>query len=247
MIFLVIGRREQGKTTLAYHMAAKSPQRVIFDPRGDIFRGERVTNSGDLAEAMAEMWANPAITDICYTPAGDSKAGFVLFSREIQQWVVRDKFRPLAVLVDELAFAELNNDHFRWVARCCSRNHLDVFITCHRPTDVDVDTRSIADHWLLFPCRQEHDLDVIRKRCNADVCEEVQALKPRQFVHWDDTKPDETDRWKIVRDHAQWFEDLRPPALGGPQVELPPPRRGHADFTGETPKKPLAPQGTLDL
>ncbi len=247
MIFLVIGRREQGKTTLAYHMAAKSPQRVIFDPRGDIHRGERVTSSHALREAMDEMWTHPEIADLAYTPSGDSKAGFVLFSRELQTWVARDKFRPLAVLVDELAFADLNNESFRWVARCCSRTHFDVFITCHRPTDVDVDTRSIADHWLLFPCRQEHDLDVIRKRCNADVCEEVQALKPREFVHWDDTKPDEKDRWKIVRNHAQWNVDLSPQHPGPPPPAMP---RHHAEFEGEsgdTREKALAPQMKLGL
>ncbi len=33
MIFLSIGRREQGKTTLAYYFAKKRPTRIIFDPR----------------------------------------------------------------------------------------------------------------------------------------------------------------------------------------------------------------------
>jgi hypothetical protein len=204
MIYLIIGRREQGKTTLALHMARKMPSRVIFDPRNTIRHGVKVRSS-DEYKAGIEALKSGEISELVYTPRGNSQAGFEVFATGITGWVEEYYERPLAVLVDEIAFADLDSESFQWIARCCSREHLHILLTCHRPNDVDTSVRAISDHWLLFPCRQEHDLEVIRKRCNMDVAEEVQRLEPRQFVHWDDTKGE----YQIVRRAAAWHVPLR--------------------------------------
>ena len=54
MIFLSIGRREQGKTTLAYYFASRRPTRVIFDPRKQ-FSGVAAPDADNLFEALDEL------------------------------------------------------------------------------------------------------------------------------------------------------------------------------------------------
>lgn len=239
MIFLVIGRREQGKTTLTYHMALKMPQRVIFDPRGVLRRGTVSRTVDEFRAGMAALELHE-IDELSYTPRGDSKAGFVVFSQAIAEWVEQHPRRALAVVVDEIAFADVTCEAFQWVARCCQREHLHIFVTCHRPSDIDTSLRAISDHWLIFPCRQEHDLEVIRKRCNVDVMDEVQRLERRHFVHWDDS----AGTYTIVRRPEAWHVQLN---TGAGDVELPPPVTG--DLGGESPalKKPLARTGLLPI
>lgn len=259
MIYLVVGRREQGKTTLAYHMASRLPERVIFDPRGNIRHGLRVDTASEYLSAIkrmrlrvrdelppsnplvmdAEIRYAPPVTEVVYTPRGDSQAGFEVFACGVQEWVREDFDRPLAVLIDEIAFADLSCEPFKWVARCCARERVQIILTCHRPSDIDTSTRAISDHWLLFPCRQEHDLEVIRRRCSERVATEVQQLERRQFVHWDDT----AGHYKVVRNAASWHVELSP----HPEAPRPPGASITGALGGEDSKNTVEVQPGLDL
>jgi hypothetical protein len=224
MVYLVIGRREQGKTTLAYWMASRSPRRLIFDPRGMVGR-ERYTNTSAL-EGACDRLAAGEIAEVVYTPFGDVHAGFAAFAGEVQRWVLHTPGMPLAVVVDEVSFVHPERvPAFMWAVRCCRRDTIDFLVTAHRPSDIDTDIRAVTDPWCLFAIRQEHDLGVIRERCTADVLRRVQALEPRQFIQWDDAKGEA----RMFADPAVWFIELSPPhapAPGsatlqrlGPQVE----------------------------
>lgn len=225
MVYLVIGRREQGKTTLAYWMASRSPRRLIFDPRG-MMGGRRYTNSAALETACDELAAGTLLTEnghptgeVVFTPFGDVHAGFAAFAGEVQRWVLHTPDVPLAVLVDEVSFVHPERvSAFMWAVRCCRRDTVDFLVTAHRPADVDTDIRAVTDHWCLFAIRQEHDLAVIKERCTADVLRRVQALEPRQFIQWDDAKGEA----RIFADPSVWFIELGPPrprTVAGPQAE----------------------------
>src|SRR5688572_9700551 len=105
MIYLSIGRREMGKTTLATWMALRAPQQLIFDPRGLIRPpGATVVTTGrDLETAVDDLLDNHT-NCVVYTPTGKIQTAFDLFAREVKQWVTTNPHRPLAVVVDELGF-----------------------------------------------------------------------------------------------------------------------------------------------
>jgi len=235
MIHLVIGRRKRGKTTLAYYMVRKSPARAIFDPRGMVPAQDappwgvetetgrapehafRVRNMAAL-EVGFDMLAQGEIRELVYTPSDDSLAHpFQVFCNELKGWVDRGATaaKPLSVLIDELGFLESSqrdNPALRRVFRSCEPEIFHVFITCHRPVDVPVNTRSIADFWEVFHCVQEHDLDVIRERCGESAARKVSQLTARSFVLFDDAEgkvteyPDRPD----ASGHNPWFVELRP-------------------------------------
>jgi len=215
MVYLIIGRREQGKTTLAYRMASKLPRRLIFDPRGMI-GGKRVMTGSDL-QAACDRLADGEIQEVIHTPFGDAQAGFVQFASEAQRWVLEYPDQPLAILVDELAFVDTKVVAFQWAMRCCKRDTIHILMTAHRPADVQTYIRALVDHWCLFAMRQEHDLDVIKERCSVDVYTAVQALEPRCFVQWDDAHSTS----KLYTDPASWYIELQPErpgsGLSGPQ------------------------------
>lgn len=213
MIYLVLGRRQLGKTTLAYSMARKCPRRLIFDPRGQIHSdGLRVSDRALLAGAMDDM-ADPKdpIKEILVTPDQDVQGMFDACAREVKAWA--DDFahaprsaRRLMFLIDEARLVKLlDSAAFEYVMRAAPPDLIQVAITAHRPADIPTDVRAISDHWLLFRCTQEHDLKVIRERCTESVCNQVAQLAPHQFIHWDDA----TAKAFAHREPGAWFVPLR--------------------------------------
>lgn len=204
MINLDIGRREQGKTTLAYWaLTNRGAPRLIFDPRNMIARGSRVRSAESLAVAYGELLDGER-SEITFNPPGDVQYGFALFSWYVRQWVETFPRRRLGVLVDEAAFVNTDVESFQWVLRCSSRERVHLWMTAHRPSDISTRVRAIADYWFLFAARQEHDIKVIGERCGSQVAGQVHQLASRQFVKWDDAR----GRHDVYLNPAQWYTPL---------------------------------------
>lgn len=219
MIRLIIGRRQRGKTTLGYYMAAKCPQLVIFDPRGMI-RSQAdagiATTTTTFRQGFEQLQTND-LRELIYTPADDDfHKAFSYFCRCVKAWIIAEPSRPLAVMIDELSFVNTGDSAFSWILRCSDPAVVHVFVTCHRPKDVSTDMRAIADQWFLFQCRQEHDLDVIEERCSPETARAVQKLEGREFVMWDDDKATLT----LFKNSGPWKVDLRRQAAELSPVDL---------------------------
>lgn len=219
MIVLCIGRRERGKTTLAYYQAGKVSRRFIFDPRGMIQRpgSVRVKRAQELREVAFPALVDGEVSEVVYQPQEDDiQAAFATFSRLAKRWITEHPEQPLAVMVDEISFVNLNEPSFQWVLKCCASDRVHIFLTCHRPADVPVNVRSIADRWCLFQCRQEHDMSVIEERCSADVANAVRRVEGHEFVLWDDAKAET----RIFRDSAPWHVKLKETKAAGVAVSM---------------------------
>jgi len=201
-----------GKTTLAYRMASKIDRRLIFDPRGMIRANPDAIvcdERGEMRRAVREVQAGD-YAEMIFTPSGDLDEGFNAFASECRRWIATTPQLEVAVIIDEAAFIDQRSTHFQWVARCSPVETFHILMTCHRPMDIDTSVRAIADHWLIFQCRQEHDLKVIRERCSPEVADAVQRLSPRHFVHWDDGRAVMTvNRFGGTGGPNDWFVPLR--------------------------------------
>lgn len=214
MIYLVIGRREQGKTTLAYWMAERQPQRLIFDPRNMIAKGTRCHDPAAFREACDRFLDNELAT-VVYSPRGNLQAGFEVYANEVQRYIEQEPDRPCAFLIDEANkdFIDTDVDSFQWSIRCCAREVHHLYMTAHRPVDFSTKVRALADHWCLFAIRQEDDLAKVRERCSPQVVQLVQQLEQRQFIWWDDAK----GTFEARLDPSTWKVEIGRPRY----VELP--------------------------
>jgi hypothetical protein len=212
MFHFGIGRRGMGKTTLCYRMTMKIERRLIFDPRGMIRANPDaviVTTRDEMKRAVREVQGGE-YAEMIFTPSGDLDEGFDAFAYELRRWIVRTPELPVAVLIDEASFIDQRSKHFQWVVRCSPVETFHILMTCHRPLDLDTTVRAIADHWLIFQCRQEHDLKVIRERCSPEVADAVTRLAPRHFVHWNDGRAVMTvNRFGGTGGPNDWFVPLR--------------------------------------
>jgi hypothetical protein len=204
MIALCIGRREQGKTTLAYWLACFGCPRVIFDPRGMFGTSENVlTDSGQLGELLDDGEKEIIIQPAFYIPEH-----FENTCNELMGWVRENSDVPFAFLVDESYDAKTPEKMpvaLDWLMRKTKREKTRIIFTAHRPGDISTDIRALSDHWFIFQTTQEHDLKVIRERCGSDVAEAVRHLSARTFIHWDDGKA----KWEVWSDSRMWFVQIQ--------------------------------------
>lgn len=203
MITLVFGRREQGKTTLAYHLALQKETRVIVDPRGQ-FR----TTSDILPDEVGLYELLDEREEVIIQPRGNPKEVFARVSSVVEDWLRDNPGAQFVFLLDEARIFDTPSvipDDFEYLLRMAPRNEVDVILTAHRPSDVSVDIRAIADFWLLFQMTQEHDLKVISERCGEKVAEIAATLPEHSVIVWNDAK----GTFRVSHDSEKWKHDIK--------------------------------------
>jgi hypothetical protein len=184
VISLVLGRREQGKSTLAYHLALKSDTRVIFDPRSQFHTSsDIISDDFDLLNLLDTRY------EIIVQPEHSVPEVFERCAWSVNEWIKENPDEQLCFLLDEARFIETVKKippSLDAILRMAPRKTTHTIFTAHRPSDISVDIRAIADFWFLFHTTQEHDLKAIAERCGNDVADEVSTLKPFEIIVWDD-------------------------------------------------------------
>lgn len=211
MIYLITGRRELGKTTLAMYLAHAKRPRCYVDPRQQF-------DQLDL-EPVDQLDAFPVLDDldngqdVWIVP--DDMDRDVADLAGLVQPIIRNR-EQLTILFDEAGLypdgLKAWDRHFR----TCSRQDTTIILTAHRPQDVSTRIRAIVDTWCIFRTTQAHDLEAIRDRCGQRVRDLVEGLDPYQFVAWDDAKGE----WRIHRDGRIW-KTPKPDVLSGELDRVP--------------------------
>lgn len=206
MIRLMLGRRMQGKTTLAYFVGRQSPRRMIFDPRGMI-RSDASTVVGTQAElaTAGEELLDGRITELVVTPASHVEDRFAQFCRIAAAYLRAHPYESFAILIDEVRFIDVRNEDLDWIMRTSDVDRAQIIFTGHRPKDIPPDIRAIADTWCLFQFTLRRDLDVIEEQTSPAVARSVQGLKPRCFVEWND----QIGAARAFSDPSRWYVRLR--------------------------------------
>lgn len=223
MIYIDLGRRELGKTTLAVWMALRCPFRIFIDPRNMIAidGAVRVTTPAELVDAELRM-IDGEVRTIVVMPRRDIPQMFEAVCRFVFAWSedFPDAAHAIALVIDEARI--INNarrpgdtsaarvletsDAFDDVLRMTPRELTHVIMTAHRPQDIPTDIRAITDQWLLFRSTQEHDLKQLRDVCGDRLADKLTRLDPYQFICYRSDRGSYTEH----RDPKVWFVPLRP-------------------------------------
>jgi len=206
VIYLCIGRRELGKTTLAYRMLRELMRRFVLDARHMIHQhGAHVETTEDANESEESMFAvmGGELEESIYQPSRSPKRSFTEWCAVLRTIVLDYPDREIGVLVDEASFYDLDDESFQWIAKCAPRSKVHIFITAHQPKDIPTSIRSIADHWFIFYTTQQTDLDRIEEK-SPDAADLVRTLQGRDYVHWDDARA----RLSVNRYPSNWFIPL---------------------------------------
>jgi len=176
MIHAPVGRRTVGKTTLADFLCSTCDYQARFSPRITLpQRGIPLRDMWKGGSANAERAIMEALnTQQCITlvPDEDVDGQFSRFIQTIRRWYQEHEAeciaqkKQLGVLIDEARFPAVSqSSDLDWLFRCTPRDLVHVYLTVHRPKDLDPDIRAVVDHWYVFHVTQPRDLDVISEEC----------------------------------------------------------------------------------
>lgn len=207
MLYLVIGRRELGKTTLAMRMANTLPRRAILDPRNMIHPpgADRIHDANDAFEAVADMLDGYTRDVVLWPHDDDDEQTFDTWARALKSAALEFPRATWAVVIDEASFYRLDSKPFQWLVKCTPRDKVHIIITAHRPQDIPTRLQAIADEWCIFASTQEHDLRQIRDR-SPELAARVERLQGREFAHWNDALKE----MKVNANPQSWRYDLAP-------------------------------------
>lgn len=203
VVTVIIGFTGQGKSTLASHIARKSPTRVIFDPRSQFDSSPlRVTDAASLYELLDDE------PEIVIQPgrAQELEAAFDSTCSELANWIEDNPREVVCLVVDEGRLVGLDSKstslNFDWIVRSAREGSpIDVIITCHRPVDVSTNVRAISNRLVFFRVMLPNDLATIEDQCGPDVAEQVRILGEREFITWNNSR----QQWRKITDTSSWF------------------------------------------
>jgi len=203
---LIMGRRFQGKTTLALHLAHKHGGGIaIFDPRRMIRAWpESSTSNFRRFREMIESADHPLVV---YQPVVDTEAEFSEFGEYL--WTRTG----LVIFVDEAALIQKAGKPNLILDRYVRTADQDVWLiqTLHRPSDAAVTCRALASDWYIFRTHQENDLEAIVDRCGQEVADLARNLPQHHLIHWND----ETATFELWQKPMEWYTDFSRPLREG--------------------------------
>jgi len=201
MLTVIIGRRRQGKSTLALALAKSSRRSVIvFDPNDQYGHLKQIDDIGTWMET-----------------SGPGSIGRLLATNPVWDWeyLVEEldagvwKWSEYTLVIDECSMlmnASKVHPALERYART-SPQDVDVILTTHRNVDVNTLFRALATDWFIFNQHLDRDVQTIADNYGADVAEASKGLPKYHLIHFWLDKGGQPF-WQIWNRPQDWFVDI---------------------------------------
>lgn len=201
MLAVIIGRRRQGKSTLALSLAkAQQKTIIVFDPNDQFGNVPQIT---DLAAFMSQ--------------AGPQDVGRIIPTDPLADWQRLAEYLDggawawgeYVLVLDECSMLMSPNRIDPALERYArtSPKDVSVILTTHRTVDVHTLFRALASDWFLFHQHLDRDLETITDNMGADVAQASMQLPNYHLIHfW--LSPGGRPEWEIWDKPNEWFIDI---------------------------------------
>jgi len=201
MLAVIIGRRRQGKSTLALSLAKNTGKTtIVFDPNDQYGNLEIIGNVAEWMEA-AEPTSVGRILPV------DPVADFETLIAELDggEW----RWGEYALVVDECSMLMSPSKVHPALERYArtSPKDVDTILTTHRSVDVNTLYRALATDWFVFHQYLDLDLQYLEDQFGSEFAEQCKVLETYHVNHhWLD--PGGAPRSEIWADPEIWYSDI---------------------------------------
>lgn len=201
MLSVIIGRRRQGKSTLALSLArAENRTTIIFDPNDQY---GHITPIGDVETFMQN--------------ADERSIARIVPSDPISEWEQLAealdgggwRWGEYVLILDEASMLMQSSRLHPALERYARTSPKDVglILTSHRTVDIHTLFRALATDWYLFHQHLDRDLETIADNFGVDVAEASSTLAEYHLIHYWLAKGG-TPEWAIWSNPADWYIDI---------------------------------------
>jgi len=201
VLAVIIGRRRQGKSTLALALAKQSNRAtIVFDPNDQYCNLPQI-------EDLHEWMENSTPQSVGRILATDPVADFEAIVDELDGGVWR--WQDYAFIVDECSMLMSPSYVHPFMERYArtSPKDVEVILTTHRVTDVNTLFRSLATDWFVFQQYMELDIQYLTDQFGKPFAMECKTLAKYQVNHhWLAAGGEPMS--EIWRDPDLWYIDI---------------------------------------
>lgn len=205
MFALVIGKREQGKSTLSLKLALEwSPRVIIFDPRRQFNRGYVTSNLEEFSTLIDD--ANDVVVYQPLSESDDEEAIGIINEAYARGFYSNPQAR-FVLLIDESQDLAKSGPAMPALSRYARKTKTDtaaLILNFHRPADVHPIFKSLPTDMFIFRQTLFNDLEWLRLNAGEEIAEKVRTLPNHVFIHLQV----DHDRWRVVDDPASWYIPL---------------------------------------
>lgn len=203
MLAVIIGRRRQGKSTLAFALAKSKKQTVIvYDPNNQ-YEALPSVPLESIGNVMKESNGETVIRIVPEDTVGDWDTLAAELDGGCWRW------GEYTLIIDEasmLMSAGKVNAALERYARTSPKD-VNVILTTHRSVDIHTLFRSLASDWYIFHQHIERDLETIGDNMGVDVALAASKLPEYHVIHfWLDVGG--LPRWQVWDKPSDWYIDI---------------------------------------
>lgn len=203
MLAVIIGRRRQGKSTLAFSLAHSHKQTtIVFDPNNQYGNVPTITPE-QLPEWMAQSKPDSIVRIVPTDAIGDWET--IAAELDGGYW----KWGEYTLILDESSMLMTSNKINPALERYARTSPKDVHVilTTHRSVDVHTLFRALASDWFVFHQHLDRDLETLQDNMGSDLAVASSQLAEYHVIHfWLDTGG--VPRWVVWDKPNEWFIDI---------------------------------------
>lgn len=201
MLSVIIGRRRQGKSTLALALArGEKRTTIVFDPNNQY---ENLEIIQDIAQWMETSSPDSVGRIVPTDPKTDWEALTAVLDGGTWNW------GEYTLIVDEcsmLMSPSYVHPILERYARTCPKD-VSLILTTHRTVDVNTLFRALATDWFIFNQHLDRDLENIEDNFGKEIATTAKSLPNFHVIHfWLD--PGGEPKWDVWSDPAEWYIDI---------------------------------------
>lgn len=200
MLAAILGRRRQGKSTLAYSLALAHEQTIIvFDPNSQF-------NALDRIEDIEQFFTSGARAGRI-VPDAEPGAAWEALANELDGGVWR--WGEYTLILDECSVLMSP----AWIDPLLERYirtapaDVQLILTTHRAVDVNPLIRALASDWFIFQTHLERDLKNMADHFGPEIAARARGLRPYHAIHyWLDAGG--VPRFEVWDDPRDWYVEI---------------------------------------
>lgn len=211
----IVGRREEGKTTLALYRAQPYKAKVIWDPRGMI-AGIVVCNPDDLEYAIEKGEWRSGVPIVYRQESGDPQSEF----DSVSQVLFPPKFTRggFAFIIDEAGELQTPNSLHPQLLRIIKQHptfpvqeSVLIIQTNHRLSEFHNSCKALMNELYIFQTTLPRDLDVLEQHTGLpEVSEIVRGLPKHHCVKYIYGRVDEgMSQYEVWDEPSVWYIPLK--------------------------------------